>query len=90
MSAFTLRNKIDEARTEYLQRGELDWQWTDEGLPYTIADYHGSKGSVLDFTEDDWRVCKENRWTLAEVLELCDEMELLPVMVSKYQYHFVS
>lgn len=61
-------------KAEYQENyGDLDWRWTDEGLPYTIQDYHGSKGSVMDFTEDDWRVCKENGWTLDEVCHLCDE-----------------
>lgn len=71
---FTLRNKIEEAKAEYLKRYQmLDWQWTDEGLPWAIQDYHSSKGSVMDFTEDDWRVCKENGWTLNEVCALCNE-----------------
>lgn len=36
MSAFTLRNKIEESKAMYLERcGKLDWQWTDEGLPYS-------------------------------------------------------
>lgn len=74
MNEFTLRNKIENAKAEYLQRyGKLDWKWTDEGLPWTIQDYHGSVGSVMDFTEDDWLVCKENGWALDEVCRLCDE-----------------
>lgn len=71
----TLRKKIEENKAWYIEHfGELNWQWGgDEGLPNTIMDYHGSVGSVLDFTEDDWMACKENDWTLDEVLELCDE-----------------
>ena len=69
-----LREKISQAKAEYLERyGVLDWKWIDEGLPYTILDYHGSRGSLMDFTEDDWLVCKENGWTLDEVCKLCDE-----------------
>lgn len=76
---FTLRKKIEEAKAWHMEHhGELNWQWVDEGLPNTIMDYHSSAGSVLDFTEDDWRVCKENDWTLAEVLELCDEKKFNP------------
>jgi hypothetical protein len=75
----TLRAKVEENKAQYLERyGELNWQWVDEGLPNTIMDYHGSIGSVLDFTEDDWRACKENGWTLDEVLTLCDEEEFSP------------
>ena len=75
----TLREKIEENKAWYMEHyGELNWQWVDEGLPNAIMDYHSSVGSVLDFTEDDWRVCKENSWTLAEVLELCDEKEFSP------------
>ncbi len=74
MNEFTLRNKIENAKAEYLQRyGKLDWQWTDEGLPWTIQDYHGSVGSMMDFTEDDWLSCKENGWALDEVYELCND-----------------
>lgn len=74
MNTFTLRNKIEDTKTEYLRRyGKLDWKFTDEGLPWAIQDYQGSKGSVMDFTEDDWLVCKENGWTLDEVCKLCDE-----------------
>lgn len=74
MNEFTLRNKVENAKAEYLQQyGKLDWQWTDEGLPWTIQDYHGSVGSVMDFTEDDWLACKENGWALDEVCKLCDE-----------------
>lgn len=70
----TLRQKIEESKAWYIEHfGELNWQWVDEGLPNTIMDYHGSVGSVLDFTEDDWLACKENDWALDEVLELCDE-----------------
>lgn len=72
----TLRQKIEESKAWYIEHfGELNWQWVDEGLPNTIMDYHGSVGSVLDFTEDDWLACKENDWALDEVLELCDEKE---------------
>lgn len=71
---FTLRKKIEETKAEYLRDyGALDWRYIDEGLPWAIQDYHGSKGSVMDFTEDDWLACKENGWTLDEVCNLCDE-----------------
>jgi hypothetical protein len=71
---FTLRKKIEDAKAEYMERyGELGWQYTDEGLPYAIQDYHGSVGSVMDFTADDWLACKESGWTLDEVCKLCDE-----------------
>lgn len=71
---FTLRKKIEEAKAEYQKNyGELNWRWTDEGVPYTIMDYHSSKGSVMDFTEDDWRVCKEYDWTLEDVCTVCNE-----------------
>lgn len=69
-----LRDKIAETKAEYQRRyGKLDWKFTDEGLPWAIQDYHGSVGSVLDFTEDDWLACRDNGLTLSEVLELCDE-----------------
>lgn len=70
----TLREKIEENKAWHMEHyGELNWHWVDEGLPNTIMDYHGSVGSVLDFTEDDWCACKENGLSLSEVLALCDE-----------------
>lgn len=71
---FTLRNKIADGKEWHLKHfGELNWQWYDEGLPNAILDYHSSKGSTEDFTGDDWKVCKENGLTRAEVEELCKE-----------------
>lgn len=72
MSDFTLRNKIAEAKADFHEKGGRDEYWS-ETLAWVVQDYHSSKGSVLDFTEDDWRVCKENDLTLSEVLALCDE-----------------
>lgn len=73
---FTLRGKIDEAKADYLNRyGVLDWHWFDEGLVYTIQDYHSSKGSLLDFTADDLAVCSENGLTLEELAWFCDEQD---------------
>lgn len=70
----TLREKIEESKAWYLQKyGALDWRWTDEGLPYSITDYHSSIGSTLDFSDDDWKVCEENGWSRDEILILCDE-----------------
>lgn len=72
---FALRKKIEDTKAEYIEHyGELGWQYTDEGLPYAIQDYHGCVGSVMDFTADDWLACKENGWTLDEVCRLCDEL----------------
>ena len=70
----TLREKIEESKAWYLQKyGALDWRWTDEGLPYSITDYHSSIGSTLDFSDDYWKVCEENGWSRDEILILCDE-----------------
>lgn len=70
----TLRKQIENTKAEYIKRhGKLNWQYHDEGLPYTIMDYHGGVGSVMDFTEDDWLACKENGWMLDEVCKLCNE-----------------
>ena len=71
MEKNTLRKKIEDTKAEYTKRyGRLDWRYTDEGLPWAIQDYHGSVGSVMDFTENDWLACKENGWTLDEVCKL--------------------
>lgn len=83
---FTLRNKIEESRAWHLQHfGELNWQWTDEGLPNAILDYHSSKGSVLDFTADDEAVCMENGWTMEEVIDLCEREPDTGVTIEMYR-----
>lgn len=70
----SLRKKIEDEKVDYLSRyGELNWKFTDEGLPWAIQDYHSCIGSVMDFTEDDWQVCKEYGFTLDEVCALCDD-----------------
>lgn len=76
MSAYTLRNKIEESRRWYMEKYKrLGWQWTDEGLPYAIMDYHSCVGSVLDFTDDDWQVAEENGFSRDEVITLCEDCE---------------
>lgn len=74
---FTLRNKINKEKADFHKKGRRDEYWS-ETLALVLQDYHSSKGSVLDFTEDDWRVCKENNLTLSEVLMLCDEARFVP------------
>ena len=63
---FTLRSTIERNKKFYLDRyGKLDWQWTDE-------DYHSCKGSIEDFTDDDWKVVEENGLTKEQVVEFCE------------------
>ena len=74
--AFTLRRLMEENKAWYLQRhGKLNWRWHDEGLPYTILDWHSCTGSLDDFSADDFLVCEENGWTRAELEELCENEE---------------
>lgn len=76
MSAYTLRNKIEESRRWYMEKYKrLGWQWTDEGLPYAIMDYHSCVGSILDFTDDDWQAAEENGFSREEVITLCEDRE---------------
>lgn len=74
---FSLRKKIAEEKADFHKKGGRDEYWS-ETLAWALQDYHGSKGSVLDFTEDDWLTCRENGLTLYEVLELCDEEKFNP------------
>lgn len=70
---FTLRSTIEKNKQFYLDRyGKLDWQWTDEGLVWAIQDYHSCKGSIDEFTDDDWSVVKENGLTIKAVKEFCE------------------
>lgn len=71
---FCLRNKIEAYKSWYLEKyGKLDWRWYDEGRIWALQDYHSCKGSVLDFTEDDWLAAKENDLTREEVEYFCEE-----------------
>lgn len=82
---FTLRNKIAEAKAEFHEKGGRDEYWS-ETLAWTLQDYHGSMGSVLDFTEDDWLTCKENCLALDDVCTLCDDVEFISTVddISKF------
>lgn len=72
----TLRERIEKNKAWHIKHyGGLNWNWEDEGLPNAISDYHSGVGSVLNFTEDDWRACMENGYSLDEVCDLCDERE---------------
>lgn len=70
---FTLRSTIERNKKFYLDRyGKLDWQWTDEGLIWAIQDYHSYKGSVEDFTDDDWKAAEDNGLTKEQVIKFCE------------------
>lgn len=73
INSVTLRTTIEKSRQWYLERlGRLDWQWEDEGLIWTIQDYHSYKGSLENFTDDDWKVVEENGLTKEEVKQFCE------------------
>lgn len=84
MNNSILRKEIESTKTKHIKRyGKLDWQYYDEGLPYTIMKYHSSVRSVMNFTEDDWLACKENGWTLDEVCKLCNESYSYTAILAK-------
>lgn len=69
---YTLRSTIERNKQFYLDHyGKLDAQWTDEGLIGAIQDYYACKGSLEEFTDDDWKVVKENDLTKDKVIEFC-------------------
>ena len=71
---YTLRSTIDRNKQFYLEHyGKLDAQWTDEGLIWSIIDYYACKGSVEDFTEDDWKVIKECGLNKEHVIQLFND-----------------
>lgn len=74
---FTLRNKIAEQRDDYERRNTMKY-WEDEGIPFAIIDYSSSKGSVMEFSEDDWRVCKDCGLSIHDVCDLCGEAYFSP------------
>lgn len=69
----TLRNELAKSQQWHREHyGVLGWQWTDEGIPYAILDYHSGVGSTFDFTDDDWAAAEECGWSREEVEELCE------------------
>lgn len=74
---FTLRDKIAEQREDYERRNTMKY-WEDEGIPFAIMDYSSSKGSVMEFSEDDWRVCKDCGFSIHDVCDLCGEAYFSP------------
>ena len=72
-NSFTLRTTINRQKEWYFKKyGGLDWQWKDEGLIWAIQDYHSCKGSLEDFTEDDWKAVEENGLTKEEIKYFCE------------------
>lgn len=70
----SLRGLLAKEKQQYLDEyGKIDWQWTDEGSAWVIQDYYGCKGSLLDFTEDDFTAAAEEGWSHDEVRKLCEE-----------------
>lgn len=73
INSVTLKTTIEKNRQWYLERrGRLDWQWEDEGLVWAIQDYHSCKGSLENFTDDDWKTVEENGLTKEEVKQFCE------------------
>ena len=69
---FTLRNTIAKHKEDYtLPDGSTKQLWVDEGCAWAIQDYYGSRGTLLDFTEDDWAAAAEEGWSKEEVATLC-------------------
>lgn len=78
-NTFNLRDRIEEQKKFYIdENGNLTKYWIDEGVPWAIQDYHSSRGSVMDFTENDWRACKDYGWSIHNVCDLCGELYFSP------------
>ena len=69
----SLRELIEDTKRWYTNKyGKLDWQYYDEGLPWTIQEYHSHMGSLEDFTTEDWTACADEGWNRADVELLCE------------------
>lgn len=70
----SLRELFAEEKQQHLDKyGKIDWQWTDEGSAWVIQDYYGGKGSLLNFTEDDFTAAADEGWSRELVAQLCKE-----------------
>lgn len=69
---FTLRNVIARNKQNYMNPdGTIKSGWEEEGCAWAIQDYYSSRGSLMDFSEDDWAAAAEQGWTKEEVGLLC-------------------
>lgn len=60
----SLRNYVEGAKQWHIDKyDELNWQWYDEGLIYSICDY-ASSVPIEDWTDDDFGYLKE--WDLTK------------------------
>lgn len=71
---YTLRSVMQRNKQHYIKPdGSVDPHWADEGSAWAIQEYYGSKGSLLDFTEDDFAAANEEGWSRCLVEDLCEE-----------------
>ena len=84
--SFALRPMLEEAMKDIPMSQRMhpvNW----EKACAVLADYHGSKGSVMDFTEDDWKVWQKYQGhpfdpeeTVDDVCIICDEPHMSPII----------
>ncbi len=76
MNEFTLRNVVATAKEYYLNhalRANVELFSESENLLWAVQEYGGGVGSVMEFTADDWVVCRENELTIDDVCDLLNE-----------------
>ena len=70
----SLRDLLAHKKQSYMtQDGSVDPIWNEEGLVWAIQEYHGSVGSLIDFTRDDFETATEVGWNLSRLGGLFDE-----------------
>lgn len=78
----SLRNYVEDAKQWHINKyDELNWQWYDEGLIYSICDYESSV-PIEDWTNDDFEYLKEWKLTREDI-----ESILLRDKVYSYNYN---
>lgn len=83
-SQFALRPLLEEAMKDVPMSHRMHPNiW--EKMVATLGDYHGSKGSVMDFTADDWKAWQKYQGhpfdpaeTVDDVCVICDELMMRP------------
>lgn len=81
----TLRDKILKQHEDYKLHDAMKY-WEDEGIPFAIMDYSSLMGSVMEFSEDDWRTCKDYGWSIHDVCDLCGEPYFFPNVSSLEEF----
>ena len=63
-----LESYIRKKHESWIERGDSEKSWNDEGIVWTVQEYYSSMGA---FSDDDWKTLEN--LGLEEIGEFCEE-----------------